>query len=68
MRKQLGKRNSRSDKGGRGKSGGVGGGDEGAGGGLTERLVGSRLRWAGRMERIADDRLPKRAAELHEGG
>ena len=31
---------------------------------LTERLVRSRLQWAGYVERIADDRLPKRAAEL----
>ena len=38
---------------------------------LTERLVrstGSRLQWAGRVERMADDRLPKRAAELREQG
>ena len=30
---------------------------------LTERLVRSRLQWAGHVERMADDRLPKRAAE-----
>ena len=30
---------------------------------LTERLVRSRIQWA---ERMADDRLPKRAAELGE--
>ena len=30
---------------------------------LTERLVRSRLRWAGNVERMADDRLP---AELRE--
>ena len=35
---------------------------------LTERLVRSRLQWAGHVERMADDRLPKRAAELHEEG
>ena len=29
---------------------------------LTERLVRSRLRWAGHVERMADERLPKRAA------
>ena len=28
----------------------------------------SRLRWAGHVERMADDRLPKRAAELREEG
>ena len=31
---------------------------------LTERLVRSRLQWAGHAERMPDDRLPKRAAEL----
>ena len=32
---------------------------------LTDRLVRSRLQWAGHVvERMADDRLPKRAAEL----
>ena len=35
---------------------------------LTERLVRSRLQWAGHVERMADDRLPKRATELHEEG
>ena len=35
---------------------------------LTERLVWSRLQWAGHVERMADDRLPKRAAELREQG
>ena len=35
---------------------------------LTERLVRSRLQWAGHVERMADDRLPKRAAELCEEG
>ncbi len=35
---------------------------------LTERLVGSRLQWAGHVERMADDRLPKRAAELRDQG
>ena len=33
---------------------------------LTERLVRSRLQWVGHVERMADDRLPKRAAELRE--
>ena len=31
---------------------------------FTGKLVRSRLQWAGRLERMADDRLPKRAAEL----
>ena len=35
---------------------------------LTERLVRSRLQWAGHVERMADDRLHKRAAELREDG
>ena len=35
---------------------------------LTERLARSRLKWAGHVERMADDRLPKRAAELREQG
>ena len=35
---------------------------------LTERLVRSRLQWAGHVGRMADDRLPKRAAELCEQG
>ena len=28
----------------------------------------SRLQWAGHVERMAGDRLPKRAAQLHEQG
>ena len=35
---------------------------------VTESLVRSRLQWAGHVERMADDRLPKRAAELREQG
>ena len=35
---------------------------------LTERLVRSRSQWAGQVERMADDRLPKRAAELCKQG
>ena len=33
---------------------------------FTERLLRSRLQWAGHVETMADDRLPKRAAELRE--
>ena len=33
---------------------------------LTDRLVRSRLQLAGQVERMAGDRLPKRAAELRE--
>ena len=35
---------------------------------LTERLVRSRLQWAGHVERMADNRIPKRAAELRKEG
>ena len=35
---------------------------------LTERLVRSRLQWVGHVERMADERLPKRVAELCEEG
>ena len=35
---------------------------------LTERMVMSRIQWAGHVEMMADDRLPKRAAELREPG
>ena len=35
---------------------------------LTERLVSSRVQWAGHVERMADDRLPKRAPELRDEG
>ena len=35
---------------------------------LTERLARSRLQWAGHVERMADDRLPNRAAEIRDQG
>ena len=35
---------------------------------LTERLVRSRLQWAGHVDRMADDRLPKRATEFRDEG
>ena len=31
-------------------------------------MLRSRLQWVGHVERMADDRLPKRAAELREQG
>ena len=33
---------------------------------LTERLARSSLQWDGHVERMADERLPKRAAELRD--
>ena len=50
------------------KNGGVKGRYGSAARSLKERLVRSRLQWAGYVERMADDRLPKRAAELREEG
>ena len=35
---------------------------------LAERLVRSRLQWAGHVEMMGYDRLPRRAAELHKQG
>ena len=67
MRKQLGPKNSKSNEGRQAKNGGVKGRDRSAEG-LTERLVRSRLQCAGHEERMADERLPKRAAELREQG
>ena len=69
MRKQLGTKNSKSNKDRQAKNGGVKGRD----GSAEERdrettMVRSRLQWAGHVERMADDRLPKRAAELREHG
>ena len=43
-------------------------GDTGVHRSLTERLARSILQWAGHVERMTDDRLPKRAAELCEQG
>ena len=63
----LGKKNSKSNEGRQEKNGGVTGRD-GVQRSLAERLVRSRLRWAGHVERMADDRLPMRAAELRKQG
>ena len=68
MRKQLGTKNSKSNEGRQEKNGGVKGIDRSA-----EKLdretamVRGRLQWTGHVERMADDRLPQRAAELREG-
>ena len=64
VRKQLGPKNSKSDAGRQAKNGGV----KGVQRSLTERLARSRLQWAGHVERMADHRLLKRAAELREEG
>ena len=32
---------------------------------LTERLVRSRLQWTGRVDRLEDDRLPKRERQSY---
>ena len=61
VRKQLGPKNSKSNEGRQAKNGGVKGSD-GMQRSLTESLVRSRLQWTGHVERMADERLPKRAA------
>ena len=65
VRKQLGPKNSKSNESRQAKNGGEETGVEWS---LTERLVRSRFQWAGHVERMADERLPKRAAELREQG
>ena len=58
---------SKREEGRLGKNGGVKlREDTGVQRSLTERLVRSRLQWAGHVERMADDSLPKRAAELRD--
>ena len=68
VRKQLGPKNSKSNESRQAKNGGVKREETGVQWSLTERLVRSRLQWAGHVERMADERLPKRAAELREQG
>ena len=60
MRKQLGSKNSKSNEGRQAKNGGVKGRD-GSAEELAERLVRSKLQWAGHVEMMVNDRLPKRA-------
>ena len=64
VRKQLGPKNSNSNEGRQANNGE----ETGVQRSLTERLDRSRLQWAGHVETMADDRLPKRAAELREQG
>ena len=60
MRKHLGTKNSKSNEGRQEKNGGVKGRDRSE----EEQTI----PWAGHVDRMADDRLPKRAAELREQG
>ena len=68
MRKQLGTKNSKSKEGKQEKHGVVKREETGVQRSLTERLVRNRLQLAGHVERMADDRLPKRAAGGDEEG
>ena len=67
VRKQLGPKNNKSNEGRQAKMVGLRE-ETGVQSTLTERLVRSRLQWTGHVERMPDDRLPKRAAELREQG
>ena len=58
--KQLGTKNSKSNDGRQEKNGG--GEETGVQRSLSERLLRTRLQWVGHVERMADDRLPKRTA------
>ena len=65
VRKQMGTENSKSNEGRQAKNGGVKGRNRSAE--ELDRETGEEqttLQWAGHVERMADDRLPKRAAEL----
>ena len=66
--KQLGTKNSKRNKGRQANNGGVLREEKGVQRSFTERLVRSRLQWTGHVEMMADDRLPKIAAELREEG
>ena len=61
VRKQLGTKNCKSNEGRQEKNGGVKEETE-VQRSLTERLVRSSLQWTEYVDRMADDRLPKRAA------
>ena len=65
-RKQLGTKNIKRREGRQEQNGEVKGRDEGAEE-LERKILGrSRLQWTGHLEMMADERLPKRAAELRE--
>ena len=68
VRKQLVTTNSKSNYKGRQENNGGVKGRTGVQRSLTERLVRITLQLAGHVERMAADRLPKRAAELREEG
>ena len=61
MQKQLGTENSKSNEGRQEKNE-----ETVLQRSLTERLVRSRLQWVGHVERMEDDRIANRAAELRE--
>ena len=65
VRKQLGTKNSKSNEGSRWRMVELRE-ETGVQRSLTERLVRSRLQWAGHVDWMEGDRQPKRAAELRE--
>ena len=67
MREQLGPKNSKSNEGRQAKNGGVKGRD-GSAEELDRETGQEQITVAGHVERMADDRLPKRAAQLREQG
>ena len=68
VRKQLGTKTSKSNEGRHEKNGGVKGRGRSAKELDRSRRMRSRPQWVGHVERMADDRLPKRATELPEQG
>ena len=65
VRKQLGPKNSKSNEGRQAKNGGVKGRD-GSAEELDRETGVEQITVAGHVERMANDRLPKRAADLLE--